>query len=86
MKRGSRVLKEEERANFFLSSTFLSLSHIKLFFFFFKPGSDGYTAQFKLCTRDYVTTMYSACGQFLLPGNLLTNPDILECILWEWVW
>ena len=43
------------------------------------------TTQFKLCTRDYIT-MYPALGQFLLPENLLTNPDILECILWEWVW
>ena len=45
----------------------------------------NYTTQFKLCTRDYTTTMYLAAGQFLLPENLLTNPDILECILWEWV-
>ena len=30
--------------------------------------------------------MYPAWGQFLLPENLLTNPDILECILWEGVW
>ena len=39
-----------------------------------------YTTQFKLCTRDYTTTMYPAGGQFLLPENLLTNPDIWECI------
>ena len=26
-----------------------------------------------------------AWGQFLLPENLLTNPDI-KCILWKWVW
>ena len=44
------------------------------------------TTQFKLCTRDYVTTMYSAWAKFLLPENLLTNPDILEYVLWEWVW
>ena len=25
--------------------------------------------------------MYLAVGQFLLPENLLTNPDILECIM-----
>ena len=31
-------------------------------------------------------TMYPACRQFLLPKSLLTNPDILERILWEWVW
>ena len=52
--------------------------------------------------------MYPAGGHFLLSENLLTNPDILECILgngsgriflllnsnpvilkckfWEWVW
>ena len=45
----------------------------------------NYTTQFKLLTRDYIT-MYPARGQFLLPENLLTNPDILECILWEWIW
>ena len=45
----------------------------------------NYTIQFKLCTRDY-TTMYPAGGQFLLPENLLTNPDILECVLWDRVW
>ena len=42
------------------------------------------TAQFKLCTGDYITTMCPAWAQFLFPENLLTNPDILECILWEW--
>ena len=30
--------------------------------------------------------MYPAWAQFLLPENLLTNPDILEFILWERVW
>ena len=45
----------------------------------------NYTTQFKLCTRDY-ETMYPAGGQFLRPENLLTNPDILESILWEWAW
>ena len=57
----------------------------KLFFFF--PLHSlvlvTYTTQFKLCTRDYTTTMYPVGGQFLLPEILLTNPDILE---WEWVW
>ena len=64
------------------------LSHIKLsfFFFFFKPGTDDYTIQFKLCTRDYITTMYPAWGQFLLPENLVINPNLLECILSGWVW
>ena len=46
----------------------------------------NYTTQFKLCTRDYKTTTYRAGGEFLLPENLLTNPDILEYILWEWIW
>ena len=64
----SGILKEEKRTNFFFfPSTFLSVSYI---------------TQFKLCTRDYTTSMYLAGGQFLLPENLLTNPDILECILW----
>ena len=43
----------------------------------------NYTIQFKLSTSDYTRTMYPAGGQFLLPENLLTNPDILQCILWE---
>ena len=46
----------------------------------------SYTTQFKLCTRDYTTTMYPAGGQSSPPENLLTNPDILACKLWEWVW
>ena len=43
------------------------------------------TTQFKLCTKDYITTVYSARGQFLLPENLLANPVILKCKLCEWV-
>ena len=43
------------------------------------------TTQLKLCTKDYVTTMYPAGGQFLLPENLLANPVILKCKLWKWV-
>ena len=43
-------------------------------------------SHFKLCSRDYTATMYPAWGQFLLSDNLLTNPDTLECILWEPVW
>ena len=58
----------------------------KLFFPLHSLVLVNYTTQFKLCTRDYTTTMYLAAGQFLLPENLLTNPDILECILWEGVW
>ena len=60
-----------------------------LFFFFFSLHSlvlVNYTTQFKLCTRDYITTLYPGWGQFLLPENLLTNSDILECILWERAW
>ena len=47
-------------------STFLSLSHIKrLFIYLFFPLSlelmiTQQTTQFKLCTRDYITTMYPA--------------------------
>ena len=41
--------------------------------------------QFKLCTKDYITMMYPALGQFLLSENLLANPVILKCKLWEWV-
>ena len=71
-RKGSSVLNEElgvrnsqgegnDKLLFFLSA-FLSLSQIKqfFFFFFFKPGTDDYTTQFKLSTRDYITTMYSA--------------------------
>ena len=43
------------------------------------------TTQFKLCTKDYVTTVYPAWGQFLLPENLLANPVTLKCKLQEWV-
>ena len=57
----------------------------KLFFPLHSLVLVSYTTQFKLCTRDY-EAMYPAGGQFLLPENLLTNPDILECISWEWVW
>ena len=42
------------------------------------------TTQLKLCTKDYIITMYPAWGQFLLLENLLTNPVILKCILWQW--
>ena len=35
--------------------------------------------------KDYITTMYPAWGQFLLPENLLANPVILKCKLLEWV-
>ena len=55
-------------------------------FFFPLHSLVNYTTQFKLCSRDYTATMYPAGGQFLLPENLLINPNILECILWEWVW
>ena len=72
--KGSGVLNEDlgvwnsqgegnDKLLFFLSA-FLSLSQIKVLFcfvlFFFKPGTDDYTTQFKLCTSDYITTMYSA--------------------------
>ena len=34
------------------------------------------TTQFKFCTKDYITTIYPAWGQFLLPENLLANTVI----------
>ena len=44
--------------------------------------------QFKLCTKDYIKTMYPAQGQFLgkkqtnkQTKNLLANPVILKCKL-----
>ena len=66
----------------------VSSSHkvVKVLEFQLSLVSINYTTQFKLCTRDYATTMYPAGGEFLLPENLLNNPDILECILWDWVW
>jgi len=39
------------------SSTFLSLSHIKCFF---SLSRELIITQFKLCTRDYIITMYPA--------------------------
>ena len=45
------------------------------------PGTDNYTKiQFKLCTNDYIITIYPAWGQFLLPENLLTNPVIFSSV------
>ena len=38
------------------------------------------TTQFKLCTRDYITTMYPAWEWFLLPENLLTNSDTFTSV------
>ena len=66
----SRVPEEEKgiwgsqgggkNKNFFFS-TFLSLSHIKpLFSLSLKLMITQRTTQFKLCTRDYTTTMYPA--------------------------
>ena len=47
---------------FFFLSAFLSLSHIKRFFFPLSPElmSKEPTTQFKLCTKGYITTMYPA--------------------------
>ena len=36
-------------------------------------------------TKDYITTMCPGLGQFLFFENLLGNPVILKCKLWEWV-
>ena len=40
--------------------------------------------QLKLCAKDNETTVYPAWGQLFLLENLLTNPVILKCLLWEW--
>ena len=82
------VSKRREGQTFFFSfSTFLSLIHIKLYFFF--PLSPELmitqTTQFEICIKDYITTMYPARGQFLPPENLLANPVILKCKLREWI-
>ena len=64
-------------------STFLSLSHIKRFFFFFSLSLDlmitQQTTHFKLGTRDYITTMYPAWGQFLLPESEVTQWCLTLC-------
>ena len=55
-----------------------------MFFSLYIPESQSITQLSLNCTRDYKTTMYPAGGlegQFLLHENLLTNPDILECIM-----
>ena len=60
---------------FFFSSPFLSLSHIKLYFMFFTLIPElmitQQRTQLKLCTKDYITTMYPAGGQFVLPDLLI---------------
>ena len=48
----------------------------KVFFFFFST--------FLSLSKDYLTTMYPGEDKFLLE-NLLINPVILKCILWQWV-
>ena len=40
------------------------------------------TTWFKLCTKDYITKMNPALGQFLFPEKIQTNPIILKCKLW----
>ena len=65
---------------------FLSLSHIRRFSLGSEQMIAQQTTQFKLCTKDYIATMYPAWGQFLNPENLLANPVILKCKLWEWVY
>ena len=64
---------------FFFFSTFLSLSHIKcFFFFFFKPRADDYTTQFKLYVH----------AQSLQSCPTLCHPmdhGILQARILEWV-
>ena len=45
----------------------------------FSKRRKGQTFPPTFLSKDYITTMYLACFSFL------TNPGILECILWEWV-
>ena len=64
----------------------------------FKPRANNYTTKqlilrkgifyCKLCTNDYITTMYLALQDMslLLNNNFLTNLVILRYMLWEWVW
>ena len=69
-KKGSGALKEElgvwnsqeeKDKQLSFSSTFLSLSHIKhLFSLSLELMITQQTTQFKLCTKDYITTMYPA--------------------------
>ena len=42
------------------------------------------TTEFKLCTKDYIITLFPARGKFLLLEIFQTNPVILKFILWEW--
>jgi len=53
---------KEKRLSFFFPSTFLSLSHIKCFFFFLSQNWWLYnnTTQLELYTKDYITAMYPA--------------------------
>ena len=94
-RKGSGAFREKEVCNpqgggkdkhlFFFSLHSLVLVK-NVFFFKREPVITQQTTQFKLCAKDYKTTMYPAWGQFLLPETLLTNPVILKCTLWEWVW
>ena len=54
---GSEILKKEKRTNVFFPLHSLVLVN--------------YTTQFKLCARNYSTTVYLAGRQFHLHGNLL---------------
>ena len=56
---GSGILKEEEKTDILLLSTFLSLGHIKIFVFKWELMITIQTTQFKLCTK-YIATMYPA--------------------------
>ena len=82
--RGPEFSKRRKGQTFF---SFLSLESHKTFFFSIKMELviTQQTNQIKLYAKDYLTTMYPAWGQFLLLENILTNPVILKCLLWEWV-
>ena len=49
---GLEFSRRRKRQTPFSPSTFLSLSHMKFFFFFFKPGTDDYT------TKNWVQTLF----------------------------
>ena len=59
--RGLEFSRRKKGQMLFFFSTFLSLSHIKhVFFFFFSISPEQQTTQFKLCSKDYITTVYPA--------------------------
>ena len=57
--RGLEFSRRRKGQTPFFPSTFLSLSHIKCFFSLsLELMTPQQTTQFKLCTKDYITTVY----------------------------